>query len=215
MQLNRPWPSIRTKSLGAYRNKDLVLRLPEGKTFRDISWFSVWCRKFTANFADLRIPRSLIIPTPVEISPFKTLAHDVRSGPITVVDAQTFLIPDFTYDGEGPAAYFWASAGSSQNLKGTRLKDENGSDKPLRRYNRETIVISLPENKTIWDYDWFGVYCEEARADLGSTRIPQKVKVPPSPKMLGVKPEVRTTLVFSRTFPFPLSLSSFPLSPLH
>ena len=77
------------------------------------------------------------------------------------------------------------------------MKDENGSDKPLRRYNRETIVISLPENKTIWDYDWFGVYCEEARADLGSTRIPQKVKVPPSPKMLGVKPEVRTTLVFS------------------
>lgn len=29
-----------------YRNKDITLSLPEGKTLRDITWFSVWCDEF-------------------------------------------------------------------------------------------------------------------------------------------------------------------------
>lgn len=166
------------------------MRLPEGKTFKDIKWFSVWCRKFKANFGHINVPRNLIIPTPVEIRPLSQLDHGVKSGPITIVDAQTFLINDFHYDGQGPAGYWWATAGSRQSSSGLRLKDENGSEKPLRRYSGETVVISLPEGKTIWDYDYIGVWCEEYQVDFGNTRIPQNIRVPPSPKMLGVKPEV-------------------------
>lgn len=177
--------------MGAYKKKDLVLRLPEGRTFRDIRWLSIWCRKFTANFADLLIPRSLIVPTPVEIQPLKMLSHGVKSGAVTIVDAQTLLIPDFYYDGEGPAAHFWMTKGSAQSKKGIRLLNENGSADPLKRFNGETVLVSLPEDKTIWDFDWFGVWCETAEVDFGSTRIPPNVKVPPSSKMLGVKPEVR------------------------
>lgn len=33
--------------LGAYRNADVILRLPNGKRIRDIRWLSVWCRRFT------------------------------------------------------------------------------------------------------------------------------------------------------------------------
>ncbi|GFX81075.1 hypothetical protein TNCV_1910681 [Trichonephila clavipes] len=32
--------------LQAYRDKDLLLRLPDGKTLRNIKWIAVWCRKF-------------------------------------------------------------------------------------------------------------------------------------------------------------------------
>lgn len=33
--------------LRRYRNKDITLSLPEGKTLRDIVWFSVWCEDFS------------------------------------------------------------------------------------------------------------------------------------------------------------------------
>jgi len=77
-----------------------------------------------------------------------------------------------------------------QSKIGLRLKDENGNPSPLRRYSGETVVISLPDDKTIYDFDWLGVWCEEFNVDFGSVRIPQHVRVPPSPKMLGIKPEV-------------------------
>lgn len=73
---------------------------------------------------------------------------------------------------------------------GLRLKDENGSPAPLRRYSGETVVISLPDDKTIYDFDWLGVWCEEFNVDFGHIRVPQHIRVPPSPKMLGIKPEV-------------------------
>ena len=31
---------------------------------------------------------------------------------VVVVDAQTFLIPNFTYDGQGPDAHFWVGTGN-------------------------------------------------------------------------------------------------------
>ena len=108
----------RTKSLSAYTNQNIVLRLPEGKTLRHINWFSIWCREFKVNFGDISIPRNLDIPSPVEIPSLSRLAHDVKSGPITIVDAQTFLIPNFHYDGEGPAGYWWVTRGPRQGPTG-------------------------------------------------------------------------------------------------
>ncbi len=111
-------PINSTKTLGAYSNQNIVLRLPEGKTLRDIKWLSVWCREFKVNFGDLLIPRNLAVPSPVEIPALSRLAHGVSSSPITIVDAQTFLIPNFQYDGQGPAGYWWATRGQRQGPKG-------------------------------------------------------------------------------------------------
>lgn len=35
--------------LRGYRNKDITLSLPEGKTLRDIKWFSVWCEDYAVS----------------------------------------------------------------------------------------------------------------------------------------------------------------------
>eukprot|EP00090_Calanus_glacialis_P046798 TRINITY_DN9363_c0_g1_i1.p1 TRINITY_DN9363_c0_g1~~TRINITY_DN9363_c0_g1_i1.p1 ORF type:complete len:163 (-),score=37.73 TRINITY_DN9363_c0_g1_i1:153-641(-) len=35
--------------------KDVVLRLPEGVTVKDIKWLCIWCRKFQANFGEIEI----------------------------------------------------------------------------------------------------------------------------------------------------------------
>merc|ERR1712215_485410 len=34
-------------------SKDVVLRLPEGVTVKDIKWLCVWCRKFKVNFGSI------------------------------------------------------------------------------------------------------------------------------------------------------------------
>ncbi|GLJ59614.1 hypothetical protein SUGI_1515880 [Cryptomeria japonica] len=175
-----------TKPLERYADKDVVLRLPEGRTLREINWLSVWSRQTKQNLGEILIPRQqLVIPRPLEIGGFSQLAHGLKSGPITIVDAQTFLVPDFHYDGLGPAAYFWLTRGS-QGLQATglRLKDENGSGQALKKYVGETVVITLPEELTIYDFDWFGVWCKEFQVNFGQTRIPQLAKVPRRPRCL-------------------------------
>lgn len=183
-----------TKPLERYANKDVVLRLPEGKTLREIQWLSIWSRQLKSSAGDIQIAHQsgqFVIPRPLEIGPFSQLAHGLKSGPITIVDAQTFLVPDFHYDGLGPDAYFWLTRGTS-GLSGdnsVKLRDENGSAAPLRKYQGETVVISLPDELTIYDFDFFGVWCRQFAANFGQVSIPQLSRVPPSPKMLGIKPE--------------------------
>ncbi|KAF8773852.1 Protein Skeletor like protein [Argiope bruennichi] len=177
--------------LGEYRNKDILLRFPAGKTLRNIKWIAVWCRKFSANFGEITIPTGLVIPRPSEIGRIPTFEHGVSSGPVLVVDTQTLLVPDFTYDGLGPAAYWWVSRGARQHPRGLRLADENGSFAPLPKYTGKTVVITLPPEYTIYDFDWFGVWCEEAQVDFGSVRLPQDLVVPPSPRTLGIELEYK------------------------
>lgn len=43
------------KPLKGYKNADIVLKLPKGKSLRDIKWFSIWCRKFRVNFGDIKL----------------------------------------------------------------------------------------------------------------------------------------------------------------
>lgn len=84
-----------------YRNKDITLSLPEGKTLRDVKWFSVWCDEYAVNFGDVAIPSTLDFPRPQKINALRGV-HGVSSDNIVIVDAQTLLVPNFSYDGEAP-----------------------------------------------------------------------------------------------------------------
>lgn len=88
-----------------YRHKDITLSLPEGKTLRDIKWFSVWCDEFSVNFGDVSIPKNFDFPRPYKLAALKGV-HAVSSDNIVVVDAQTILIPNFSYDGEAPGMFY-------------------------------------------------------------------------------------------------------------
>lgn len=82
-----------------------------------------------------------------------------------MVDAQTFLIPNFTYNGQAPDAHFWVGEGNRPgpevreekvltkqiSKQGHPVADENGSDKPLRKYSEKTLVIVLPGDLTVFD----------------------------------------------------------------
>jgi len=105
------------------------------------------------------------------------------------VDAQTFLIPNFTYDGQAPDAHFWVGQGNRPGPEGHYVADENGSNEPLRRYSQKTLVIVLPGDLTVFDIDWLSVWCVAFYVDFGSVRIPRNLNVPPSLRMLGIEPQ--------------------------
>jgi len=177
-----------SEKLGAYSNKDIVLTLPGGKTLKDVRWVSVWCDSFSVNFGELTVPGRLNYPRPQKISRFDGI-HDVSSDKVVVVDAQTFLIPNFTYDGQAPDAHFWVGTGNRPGPEGSGVADENGSNDPLRRYSEKTLVIVLPGQLTIFDIDYLSVWCTAFFVDFGSIRIPRNLNVPPSLRMLGIEPQ--------------------------
>ncbi|KAJ8686999.1 hypothetical protein QAD02_022793, partial [Eretmocerus hayati] len=174
--------------LKRYRKKDITLTLPEGQTLNKIKWFSVYCDEFAVNFGDVKIPRNFDYPRPQKLQGLSGI-HGVSSEPVVVVDAQTLLVPGFTYDGEAPDAKFWVGSGPNPSPQGIRVPDENGKEQPLRRYDRKTIVLTLPNDLTVHQLGHFGVWCEAFTVDFGHVQIPTSLNVPPSLKMLGVSPQ--------------------------
>ncbi|XP_063596023.1 protein Skeletor, isoforms B/C-like [Penaeus indicus] len=177
--------------LGRYRNQDITLTLPDGKTLKDITWISVWCRAFAIDFGNVRVPARLDYPRPQKIDALPTFEHGVSSDRIVVVDAQTFLIPNFSYDGQAPDGHFWVGRGATPGPSGNMVPDENGSEEPLKRYSGKTIVITLPGDQTVFDIDHLSVWCRAFFADFGHVRVPKNLNVPPSLKMLGVAPQTK------------------------
>lgn len=88
-------------------------------------------------------------------------------------------------------AKFWAGSGPKPSPRGIRIPDENGKETPLRRYDRKTVVLTLPGDLTVFDLGHFGIWCEAFTVDFGHVQIPASLNVPPSLKMLGVSPQVR------------------------
>ena len=52
-------------SLKKMKNKDVLLTLPGTLKVRDISWVSIWCKRFTVNYGEVYIPDDLEIPKKV------------------------------------------------------------------------------------------------------------------------------------------------------
>lgn len=70
------------------------------------------------------------------------------------------------------------------------MPDENGKEEPLRKYEKKTIVLTLPGDITVFDIGYFGIWCEAFTVDFGHIEFPKDLNVPPSLKMLGVSPQV-------------------------
>ncbi|XP_071440906.1 protein Skeletor, isoforms B/C-like isoform X1 [Hetaerina americana] len=166
--------------LSAFKDVDIILRLPMGKRLRDIKWLSVWCRRFTVDFGEIFIPPSLEVPRPRVLPEFRRLAHGLRSGNVSILDAKTIYIPNLHYDGAGPDAYFWVGNGSEPSPFGIKVPNEMGSLDPLRGYQGEDIEIQLPGNLTVYDIDWLAVWCVQYRHNFGHVMIPKDLDVPPA-----------------------------------
>ncbi|KAM3958654.1 DM13 and DOMON_DOH domain-containing protein skeletor isoform 2-T2 [Aphomia sociella] len=176
--------------LRRYRGEGVTLSLPDSKTLRDFKWFAVYCDEYSVNFGDVSIPRDLDYPKPAKVGALRGV-HGVSSDAVVVVDAQTLLVPNFSYDGEAPDAKFWVGRGDKPSPQGIRIPDENGKEAPLRKYDRKTVVLTLPGELTVFDIGHFAVWCEAFTVNFGHVTLPHATlaNVPPSLKMLGVSPQ--------------------------
>lgn len=98
---------------------------------------------------------------------FETFAHGVM-GEARVIDNCTIEISNFSYDGLGPDVFFYGAIehdyeGATGFSMGEQL---NG-----RVYMNETIVVTLPESRTLDDINTISVWCVDFAADFGSLRL--------------------------------------------
>ena len=94
---------------------------------------------------------------------FSMLAHNV-SGTLNVIDNCTLQITNFNYDGRGPDVFFFAGVSQDFVSPGYFQFEQrlNGTE-----YINETIVLELPEDKTLDDFNSLSVWCIQVGVSFG------------------------------------------------
>jgi hypothetical protein len=102
--------------------------------------------------------------------------HHLVSGTVTIVDAVTLQVNDFTYDGQAPAVYFYLGTDETDGsfasglqvsplLSGTAF---DGTEGPF--------LLNLPQGNTMDPYHAVSVWCAAFDVNFGSgtfTAVPE------------------------------------------
>lgn len=94
-----------------------------------------------------------------------TLAHNVE-GTVRIVDEDTLEIKGFSYDGGGPAVYFYLGEENSDGSFAAGL-----GIGPLLTgsvYSNDTLTVDLPEGVTLDGYNAVSVWCVDFAVNFGS-----------------------------------------------
>ncbi len=91
-----------------------------------------------------------------------TFFHDV-SGTVTVIDADTFRVDEFTYDGEGPSVFFYLAS----DFESLPVGIGAGPDLAGPIYDGVSLVVDLPAGRTLDEFDVISVWCVEFDASFG------------------------------------------------
>lgn len=175
--------------LGIYRDADVTLTLPTGRTVTDVTWFAIWCDSMSAGQVAFPSPLGTV-PAPKVIGPMTPKAHGVSSDDVIFLDAKTIRIMNFKYDGQGPDAFFVVGLGTPADHTVTwKVPDETGSTNKARQYTGETVDLTLPKWLTVKDIDWLSMYCIQFSEDFGNIMNPdrQNLMVPPAPNPEGTE----------------------------
>ncbi len=113
-----------------------------------------------------------------------TRAHGVR-GTVTIVDADTFRVDDFFYDGGGINVHFILAAADDNNAFRTArlVTDPNllGT-----AHNGDSITIDLPAGTTFDGYNAISLWCIPAQANFGSGTFANPAPEPTSTMMVAI-----------------------------
>ena len=123
----------------------------------------------------------------VKIGSFKNIFHDI-GGEAFALDSQTILIKGFTYDGEGPDAFFLAgTSGKPSKASGNVVlpypytgEHFSYSDRDipllLRPFGGEDVVLTLPPGRTVDELRWISVWCRDYQINFGHVTFPNNLK---------------------------------------
>ncbi|XP_045455231.1 protein Skeletor, isoforms B/C [Melitaea cinxia] len=171
----------KTNILERYNNEEVQLKLPDGKRVSRITWFAVYDLASQNAFGDVYIPEDFEAPAPQTLTPLvASPGVKVSSQPIKFLDASTFVIPEFHYDGSGEEVYFWTGVGPQPSSRGIKIPDEDGYLEPLRAYGGEDVRLTLPGGRTALDVHWLALWDARARTALAAALLPAALNVPPA-----------------------------------
>ena len=93
-----------------------------------------------------------------------TISHNV-SGTVTILDADTLLVEDFTYDGLGPSVFFYLGTSVSTFEYGLEL----GTDLVGTAFDgtEDSFTIDLPAGTTVEGFNAISVWCVRFEASFG------------------------------------------------
>jgi Electron transfer DM13/PEP-CTERM motif len=113
-----------------------------------------------------------------------TRAHNVR-GTVTIIDADTFRVDNFFYDGGGINVHFiLAASDNTIAFSSARLVTEPNLLGQV--HNGDSITIDLPSGKTFDGYGAISLWCLPAAANFGSGSFASPVPEPATAAMLAL-----------------------------
>ncbi|CAG0919956.1 unnamed protein product [Notodromas monacha] len=110
--------------------------------------------------------------------------HHQVQGEVYAVDAFTFFVKDFTYDGNGKDAFFWAGSNYRPGLQGFIVPNEYGRTNVLDRYLNKDITLTLPDKKKMTEIKWLAVFDLTVGEAFGDVYIPEGFE-PPGAQVLS------------------------------
>ena len=82
-----------------------------------------------------------------------------------------WYIECFSYDGQGPDAYFYAGESGQPSRNGYIIANEKGSTDILGAYRKKDIVLTLPGGRTLKKIKWVKCLSEKLEVFIGKKII--------------------------------------------
>uniref|UniRef100_A0A1I7U0Z9 DM13 domain-containing protein n=1 Tax=Caenorhabditis tropicalis TaxID=1561998 RepID=A0A1I7U0Z9_9PELO len=157
----------------------LMLTLPPSKVFSDIHWVSLRDHKRKANVASVILPNGPLVQIPKVIrlrtlSP-NSLAFNISSGPIEVLDVKTIRINNFSFQHDDDSVWLMVGSELFPNMGGKIVPLFDGKEfdcQALRSYHNETITFRLPGELTWKDVFWFSFYSMKRLVSYSEIYLP-------------------------------------------
>ncbi|XP_054928725.1 uncharacterized protein [Dermacentor andersoni] len=115
-----------SKVLGSYKDSIVYLKLP--KRITEYKSFGIFCKKFKADFGNVKLPVGFQLPKEQSMGKLNTKQASTMATDVILKDSATVLLKDFEYDGSCTDSAFFVAAPTSQAKPEelTRLTYGNG-----------------------------------------------------------------------------------------
>jgi len=168
--------------LSPYRNKNLVLKFPITRLgqrgFYNIKWISVWCQQFAIDFGHVQLPKPLITPEPSMGSPMEGDNPGTWAAQVMRANNATIIIKDFSHDGSVDDAVFVMGSDDPEDV--VQLPDEKGRFDPIKKYDRKTLRLTIPEEVRGLEVRTVGVVSLSSRTMLANSTLTPSLRITPS-----------------------------------
>jgi hypothetical protein len=108
---------------------------------------------------------------PIYLGKFEKPIHSV-DGDIFVLDEKTIYIQDFAHDGQAPDVFFWADG---EIVPYITRSDLTPKTKLERFLPREDVVLTLPDNMSVFNTKRLSVWCRAFGISFGKINLSDKI----------------------------------------